>query len=405
MQKFTETSADFDSRVAVAVTGDGSVSSVASGIQCPGECEHVFAARSMVTLTAQGTLHSDFAEWTGACTGSDMVCKVFVDDAKDVGARFTSDYPLTIARSGAGHAVVTSSAGGIDCGTSCSAAVSVRSTVWVTVVPAADSYLVSWHRPDCPDTLTTCELVINGPIELNVEVALKPVVRATLVGSGRVVVHPVDVECRASCNVPVDLGEVQINPFGDPGWHFARWENPCDGYAGTGSCVLVNVHADVAITAVFERDPTLTVTRSGNGSGSVSSEFGDISCPSVCSGSFSPGRNFTLTAKASSGSTFAGWSGACSGTGTCDVVLGDDDVAAIATFTRNSGGGGSGSSSSGGGGGGRIDWPMLAVLALLVSAGTRRASAESRRPIRARHLASLKEDASVDCKALVPIDP
>src|SRR5262249_43930039 len=150
LQKFTEASADFDSRLTVAVTGDGSVSSVASGIQCPGECEHVFAARSMVTLTAAAGVHSDFAErsggGTGACTGSDTVCKVFVDDAKDVGARFTSDYPLTISKSGAGHASVTSSAGGIDCGTICSAAVSIRSNVWVTVVPAADSYLVSWHR-------------------------------------------------------------------------------------------------------------------------------------------------------------------------------------------------------------------------------------------------------------------
>jgi hypothetical protein len=187
MQKFTETSADFDSRLAVAVTGAGSVSSIASGIQCPGECEHVFAARSMVTLTAAGTPNSDFAEWTGVCTGSDTVCKVFVDDAKDVAARFTSDYPLTIGKSGSGHAVVSASAGGIDCGTTCSAALGVRSSVRLTVVPAADSYLISWHRPDCPDTLTTCDIVMNGPVELNVEIALKPVVVATLVGSGRVV--------------------------------------------------------------------------------------------------------------------------------------------------------------------------------------------------------------------------
>jgi hypothetical protein len=237
--------------------------------------------------------------------------------------------------------------------------------VRLTVVPAADSYLISWHRPDCPDTLTTCDIVMNGPVELNVEIALKPVVVATLVGSGRVVVHPVDVECHTSCNVPVDVGGVQINAFAGAGWHFVRWDNPCDGYTGAGSCVLVNVNADVTITAVFERHPMLTVTHSGNGSGSVSSELGAFTCLFTCSKSFAPGRNMSLVANASSGSTFAGWSGACSGTGACDLVV-TEDIAVTATFTRNSGGGGSSSGGGGGGGGGRIDWLMLGALALLL---------------------------------------
>jgi len=358
MQKFTETSADFDSRIAVALTGDGSVSSVAGGIQCPGQCEHVFPARSMVTLTAVGTATTGFADWSGACAGSGAVCTLFVDDAKDVGATFTSQYPLTISKSGAGRAVVTSSAGGIDCGTNCSADLPVRSSVRLTVVPSADSYLVSWHRPECPDTLTTCDVVMNGPVALNVEIALKPVVAVTVVGSGRVVVHPVDVECRASCNVPVDIGPVGIDAFADSGWHFVRWENLCAGATASGAC-NPGVTANAAITAVFARDPTLTVTRGGNGSGSVSSDLGGISCPSDCSASFNPGRTITLTAAASSDSRFTGWGGACSGMGSCAVTIGED-ATVVATFTRNQGG-----SSSGGGGGGRIDWLMLAALALL----------------------------------------
>jgi len=358
MQKFTETSADFDSRIGVTLTGDGSVSSIGSGIQCPGQCEHVFPARSTVTLTAAGTDTTGFADWTGACAGSGAVCTLFVDDAKDVGATFTSEYRLTIGKSGAGQGVVTSSAGGIDCGTNCSADLPVRSSVRLTVAPSADSYLVSWHRPECPDTLTTCDVVMNGPVELTVEIALKPVVAVTIVGSGRVVVQPVDVECLASCSVPVDVGPVGIDAFADSGWHFVRWENLCSGDDASGNC-NPEVTANVAITAVFARDPTLTVVRGGNGSGSVSSDLGGIGCPSACSASFAPGRTITLTATASSGSTFAGWGGPCVGTSTCAVRVGGDTTV-IATFTRNKGG-----SSSGGGGGGRIDWLMLAALALL----------------------------------------
>ena len=198
-------------------------------------------------------------------------------------------------------------------------------------------------------------------------------VAATLVGSGRVVLHPVDVECRSNCNVPVDVGDVQINAFGDTGWHFVRWDNPCDGYTAAGSCVLVNVRANVAITAVFERDPTLTVTRSGSGSGTVTSELGGFTCPSTCSKTFSPGRTMTLVASAASGSTFTGWGGACSGTGTCDVTM-EADAAVVATFMRASGGGGSGSS-GGGGGGGRIDWMTMGILGLLLVFPFRRSHA------------------------------
>ncbi|HSR89534.1 MAG TPA: hypothetical protein VLK22_04060, partial [Candidatus Udaeobacter sp.] len=46
-----------------------------------------------------------------------------------------------------------------------------------------------------------------------------------------------------------------------------------------------------------------------------------ISCGSACSASFNSGTSVTLTATAVTGNTFAGWTGACSGTGTCTVSM------------------------------------------------------------------------------------
>jgi Divergent InlB B-repeat domain len=76
---------------------------------------------------------------------------------------------------------------------------------------------------------------------------------------------------------------------------------------------------------------TLTVSKSGAGSGTVTSAPGGISCGSDCTGDFNEGSTVTLTASAAAGSTFTGWSGGgCSGTGPCTV-----DVGADATVTAS----------------------------------------------------------------------
>ncbi len=70
---------------------------------------------------------------------------------------------------------------------------------------------------------------------------------------------------------------------------------------------------------------SLTVTRTGSGSGSVTSNPGGIDCGSTCSAAFAAAP-VTLTATPATGSSFLGWSGACSGTGTCTVTIGSDQA-------------------------------------------------------------------------------
>jgi hypothetical protein len=76
---------------------------------------------------------------------------------------------------------------------------------------------------------------------------------------------------------------------------------------------------------------TLTVTRSG--SGAVTSVPEGIGCGSECVRTYQAGTEVTLKPSAKGGWTFAGWSGACSGTDNCRVTL-DRDRAVRATFVR-----------------------------------------------------------------------
>ena len=65
----------------------------------------------------------------------------------------------------------------------------------------------------------------------------------------------------------------------------------------------------------------LTVSKTGAGSGTVTSNPAGISCGVTCSAAFATGTMVTLTAAPAAGSTFTGWSGSCTGTGACTVTM------------------------------------------------------------------------------------
>ena len=80
---------------------------------------------------------------------------------------------------------------------------------------------------------------------------------------------------------------------------------------------------------------SVLVNIGGSGTGTVTSSPTGVSCAGhevSCIGWFAEGTTVTLTATASSGHAFAGWIGACSGTGACEIFI-DGELTATATFT------------------------------------------------------------------------
>jgi len=68
----------------------------------------------------------------------------------------------------------------------------------------------------------------------------------------------------------------------------------------------------------------LTVRARGSGLGVVVGSPDGLSCSGSCAASFAEGTAITLVPVPLYGSTFAGWSGACSGTGGCTIVMTED---------------------------------------------------------------------------------
>jgi hypothetical protein len=78
---------------------------------------------------------------------------------------------------------------------------------------------------------------------------------------------------------------------------------------------------------------TLHISKNGTGSGTVSSLPTGVDCGPTCSASFEAGTSLTLTATASAGSRFSGWSGGgCERTGGCQVDTGISEQTVTATF-------------------------------------------------------------------------
>jgi hypothetical protein len=132
-----------------------------------------------------------------------------------------------------------------------------------------------------------------------------------------------DMLCTATYNqgTTVTLTATAVN-----GSLFTGWSG--GGCSGTGTCV-VTLSSDQAVTATFVSTHVLTVSLAGAGAGSVAAS--GVACPGVCSKAYPEGTVVSLSAAPSRGSVFAGWTGACSGSGECQVTM-NSDQSATATF-------------------------------------------------------------------------
>ena len=154
-------------------------------------------------------------------------------------------------------------------------------------------------------------------------------------GTGTVTSSPAGISCGATCAASYNSAtSVTLTAAADAGSTFSGWSG--GGCTGTGTCI-VTMNAATSVTATFNPAPpgtfTLTVTKAGTGSGTVTSSDTLINCGVDCTEAYNSGTVMTLTATPAAGSTFSGWSGGgCTGTGTCVVTM---SAATTVTATFN----------------------------------------------------------------------
>ena len=135
------------------------------------------------------------------------------------------------------------------------------------------------------------------------------------VGTGTGRVSGSGIDCGSTCTVQLYAGShVTLTATPDAGSVFSGWSGAC---SGTADCV-VDVTADTSVTATFTRRYDLVVSTAGAGTGTVSGN--GIDCATTCSQSYDAGTAISLTATPTTG-VFSGWSGDCSGTGSCVLSM------------------------------------------------------------------------------------
>jgi Tol biopolymer transport system component len=139
--------------------------------------------------------------------------------------------------------------------------------------------------------------------------------------NGKTDVFLSDTQTGSTARVSLDASGGQGNgnsksPSMSGDGHFVAFESTADNLVSGDT----NVALDVFVVPV--KSFNLTVSKTGAGSGTITSVPGGINCGSTCSSSYLFNTIVTLTAAPASGSAFTGWSGSgCSGTGTCTVTM------------------------------------------------------------------------------------
>jgi hypothetical protein len=219
---------------------------------------------------------------------------------------------------------------GINCPGTCINSYEPGTVVTLTATPNSGYAFIGWSGGGCTGT-GTCAVTL-GPSK-TVTARFTPTHTLTVstagLGSGTVKSDSGGIDCPDMlCTATYNQGTtVTLTATADNGSVFSGWSG--GGCIGAASTCEVTVSSDQAVTANFVPTHVLSVGLAGSGAGVVAAS--GIACPGVCSDAYPHGTTVSISATPSSGSVFAGWSGACSGTGECVVTM-NSDQGVTATF-------------------------------------------------------------------------
>ena len=270
---------------------------VTIGVTPPSPSRDVtYDAGRVVTVTATPNSGYRFTGWSGDCTGSGA-CSVTMSADRSVTATFVRTWTLTTTASPSGGGTLTGG-GTHDTG----------ANVTVTATPNAGYVFERWSG-DCTGT-GACSVTMSAARSVTAHFAARHTVhvRAQPLRGGTV----------TGAGTYAPAARVTITATPEAGYRFEAWSGGC----GASSSCTFTVNGNRFFIARFVRTWTLTATASPSGGGTVGG-----------GGTYDDGTDVTVTATPNTGYRFTSWSGACTGTGACEVTM-NADRAVTATFVR-----------------------------------------------------------------------
>jgi hypothetical protein len=312
--------------VTKAGAGDGTITcKLGAGAFEP--CAPSYPHGSSIQVAAApdaASVFAGFSAGTGsaaACTTSPCAFTITTDST--VTATFNvAQRTLTINKAGAGD-------GSFQCDSgsgfgACAASYPDGTTITIAATPDANSTFSGWSGGGCSGTgdCVISNIAANTTVTGTFAVALRTLtVTKDGEGTGTVLSTPAGIECGATCVADYTHG-TDVTLVATPGAKTAAavWSG-CDDINASNHC-LIEMDADATVEVSFEIETfLLSVSKPGTGSGTVTSAPAGIDCGSACSALYEHSTEIELSAVAAPGSEFVMWTGACSGSGACEVTL------------------------------------------------------------------------------------
>jgi hypothetical protein len=247
---------------------------------------------------------------------------------------------LTVTKVGNGPGTVTSFPAGISCGATCTASFGEGSTITLAGFPGLHSKAVQWAGCDSVNGESKCEVTMSAAKAVTASFELEPQyaeytvsVAKTGTGSGTVTGSAGGIDCGAICSGVFPYKTLlTLTATPAEGSVFSHWAGGnCSGSEPCERSINSTRTVHAVFSAVGQR--TLSLTMAGAGAGVVKSKKAGIECSTSCSPLIAAGTKLTLTATAAPGSSFAGFSGACSGAKSCKVLM-SEAHSVTATFNK-----------------------------------------------------------------------
>ena len=314
---FTATAAN---RLTVTPPTGGTVSG--AGLNCGAGgtlCSVTMPAPMTIGIEATPSTGYTFAGWTGDCSGTTSGIWVALSGPKTCNAVFTpagTVYQLNVSPAPSGGTV---SGGGLGCGTgggTCQVTYANIASITVSATPDT-GYVFSGWGGACTGTSASTTVQVDGtktctatftPVQ-TYRLIVSPVPTGGTVSGGGISCGTGGSSCQVTYGTSTS---VTLTATPASGYTFTNWGGAC---AGTTAATTLQVDALKTCSATFTATAAHTLTITPPTGGKV--QGAGLNCGAggtLCSVTMPAPMTIGIEATPSTGYTFAGWTGDCSGT-------------------------------------------------------------------------------------------